>query len=301
MAKKAEMGIGTLIIFIALLLVAAVAAGVLIQTAGSLQERALTTGDQAKGQISTNVRVIEVSASNGQDGTLEEIEQIVKLSPGSNAIKLDQTLLTMNTYDRTATLTYRGPTGTFENNYTEGFYTLQVETLGTVTNAADVTLSEDYDGDGEADTVNLAGAGANVGRLNFTFSGGNSLIVTAFTCTGAAHPIDGTYAISGSDEIVSITAGGDCGANTTAGTSINVTPKTLGEGFFTVEYLQRGTNPVDGNLQTGDVLKIYYEAPRSVGEDEEVRINFIPKIGTPTLTQFITPEVLSTERVYLYP
>ena len=293
--KKAEMGIGTLIIFIALLLVAAVAAGVLIQTAGSLQERALTTGDQAKGQISTNVRVVEVSATSGTDGTLEEVEQIAKLSPGSNAIKLEQTLLTMNTYDRTASLTYRGTSGTYENDYTNGFYTLQVETLGNVTNTSNTTLSEDYDLDGVADTASLEGANK---ELTFWFSGGNSLS-TGIYVNGTA--LSGTTSISGSDEVESISASGTPidGAIDTA--VINVTPKRLGDGFFTVEYLQRGTNPVDGNLQTGDVIKIYYETPRPVTEDEEVRINFIPKIGTPTLTQFITPEVVSTERVYLYP
>ena len=63
--KKAEMGVGTLIIFIALLLVAAVAAGVLIQTAGSLQEKALSTGTQAKSQISTNAVTVEISATDG--------------------------------------------------------------------------------------------------------------------------------------------------------------------------------------------------------------------------------------------
>ena len=67
--KKAEMGVGTLIIFIALLLVAAVAAGVLIQTAGSLQQKALSTGTQATGQIATNAQVIDVSAVDGT-GTL---------------------------------------------------------------------------------------------------------------------------------------------------------------------------------------------------------------------------------------
>ena len=38
-----------------------------------------------------------------------------------------------------------------------------------------------------------------------------------------------------------------------------------------------------------------------VVEDTEIRLNFIPKIGTATLTQFVTPDVIATERVYLYP
>ncbi len=59
--KKGEMGVGTLIIFIAILLVAAVAAGVLLQTAGSLQEKSLSTGQQARSQISTHVDTVEVS------------------------------------------------------------------------------------------------------------------------------------------------------------------------------------------------------------------------------------------------
>lgn len=297
MARKAEMGIGTLIIFIALLLVAAVAAGVLIQTAGSLQERALTTGDQAKGQISTNVRVVEVSATDGQDGSLDNFEQIAKLSPGSNAIKLEQTLLTANTYDRTASLTYRGTSGTYEKDMANGYYTLRTETLPAIA-GSNVSLAEDYDLDGSADSAAIVS-----NQLVFSFSGGNSYTVplTDINCTGN-NSIAGTFAISGSDEIESISATGNCTSGAIGSAAeINVTPKKLGQGFFTVEYLQRGTNPVDGNLQTGDVIKIYYEAPREVTEDEEVRINFIPKIGTPTLTQFITPEVISTQRVYLYP
>ena len=72
--KKAEMGVGTLIVFIAMLLVAAIAAGVLIQTAGSLQEKSLSTGQQARAQISTNARVIEVSASDGRNGNVTDFQ-----------------------------------------------------------------------------------------------------------------------------------------------------------------------------------------------------------------------------------
>ena len=50
-SKKAAEGIGTLIIFIALILVAAVAAGVLIQTASSLQSKSLDVGRQSQEKI----------------------------------------------------------------------------------------------------------------------------------------------------------------------------------------------------------------------------------------------------------
>jgi flagellin-like protein len=193
-AKKAEMGVGTLIIFIAMLLVAAVAAGVLLQTAGSLQQKALSTGQQSKAEISTNARVIEVSAVDASsDSSVENFSMQMKLSPGSDPIKLGEITLTFNTDNMTTTLSY-------------------------------------------SNTTNLS---------NFSTSG-------------------------------------------TAGT-------------FVVEYLINGSNHIDGNLQRGDVVRLYWAAPFSIGEDEHLRINFIPKIGAATLVEFNTPDVMSTQRVYLYP
>ena len=191
MNKRGEMGVGTLIIFIALLLVAAVAAGVLIQTAGSLQQRALATGTQATGQISTNAQVIEVSAV---DGTIimENFSVIMKLAPGSNAIELDSVTLSFGTSNTTTTYIYSG---------------------------------------------------------------------------------NASYIVTGASE----------------------------NGTFGISYLQTGTNAQEGVLVRGDVIRLEVRAPRAITSGEDVRLNFIPKTGTATLTTFTVPDVISTQRVYLYP
>jgi archaellin len=217
----------------------------------------------------------------------------MKLSPGSNAIKLDQTLMTMNVYDRTATLLYRGTSGTYENDASAGFYTLSSEVLPTYNGTA-TALTEDYDMDGTLDQVVVGSSNETI----FILSSGVNETVQTFVCDGTDQA--GNYTTDGTF-INNVEVTGNCTAASGANAIVEATPQQLGEGFFTVEYLQRGTNPVPGNLQTGDVIRVYYEAPREIGEDEEVRLNFIPKIGTPTLTQFLTPEVISIERVYLYP
>jgi archaellin len=175
----------------------------LIQTISSLQQKSITTGEQATTQISTNAQTVEVSATNGQDGNLTDFQQLLKLSPGSDPIKLSQVIFTFNTKDRTSTLKYRNTTG---------------------------------------------------------------------ECRPGTATDNGYF-----------------------------TNETTGDGFFVAVYEQTGTNWVDGNLQRGDLIKLCYEAPWGIIEDEEVRLNFIPKIGTATLTLFISPDVISTERVYLYP
>ncbi len=58
--EEGEFGIGTLIIFIAIIIVAAVAASVLIETAYVLQQQAKNTGDIARQDVATGFKVITV-------------------------------------------------------------------------------------------------------------------------------------------------------------------------------------------------------------------------------------------------
>lgn len=120
---KGAQGIGTLIIFIALILVAAVAAGVLIQTASSLQSKSLDVGRQSQEKITTDIEVVQVYATNtsdgfinGSDSTSDSVTMIVRLGSGSSPINLNDLIVKMDTQSGSQTLQYT--TGAAdENNY----------------------------------------------------------------------------------------------------------------------------------------------------------------------------------------
>lgn len=199
MSKKAEMGIGTLIIFIAMILVSAIAAGVLIRTATSLQSKALLTGERSKDQVSTAAITILVYATNGSNHSVRYFEQRIKLVPGSEPIKLGQASIEFDTKDKAASLRYRS--GTCKRNITSGFYT-----------------------------------------------------------------------------------------NASAGT-----------GYYTAEYLNTGVDSEEGYIQRSDLVKLCYESPRDIAEDEEIVITFIPQIGNALEVSTATPNVMATDKVIVFP
>ena len=91
-ADRGQVGIGTLIIFIALVLVAAVAAGVLINTADDLQTRASDTGADAQAQVSNQIDVVSATGAvnNSANGdSIDNVTLVVKKSPGSDPIDLN--------------------------------------------------------------------------------------------------------------------------------------------------------------------------------------------------------------------
>ena len=108
--KKGAEGIGTLIIFIAMILVAAVAAGVLIQTASSLQSKSLDVGRQTQERLTTDIEVIQVFASNTEDGSIDtgidNITFVVRLGSGSTAIKMDDLLIRFDAPEGSQSLIY---------------------------------------------------------------------------------------------------------------------------------------------------------------------------------------------------
>ncbi len=130
--RRADIGIGTMIIFIAMVLTAAVAASVLISTANQVREQALATGDEAINNVATGFVVQDVVGTI-TTGQITQVDVYFRLASGSPNVNIGNVMISYTdaagaTYEAyTATLTKGEPaTGSF------GFEkTLDVENLGT--------------------------------------------------------------------------------------------------------------------------------------------------------------------------
>ncbi len=86
---RGQVGIGTLIVFIAMVLVAAIAAGVLINTAGMLQTQAEATGEESTQQVSDRIQIQSVTGNVTENGGVDKFNITVTKAPGAGAIQLE--------------------------------------------------------------------------------------------------------------------------------------------------------------------------------------------------------------------
>ena len=92
---NADIGIGALIIFIAMILVAGITASVMIQTMSSLQERAVQTSQDTLKDISSGVKVSHISGYV-QNASITQLAIFVSTIAASDSIDLTYGMLTLS-------------------------------------------------------------------------------------------------------------------------------------------------------------------------------------------------------------
>jgi flagellin FlaB len=141
-ANEGAIGIGSMIIFIAMLLVAGVAASVLIQTANNLQNQALETGKETIQQVSNGIKVTHISGKTNGDN-ITEMAIFIRTIAASDGIDLDYAHIDIFDDDKKVIIKFDD--SYFNDSVADGglFNTMDLSGLGTT--SFGIIVIRDYD------------------------------------------------------------------------------------------------------------------------------------------------------------
>ena len=326
--RRAQVGIGTLIIFIAMVLVAAVAAAVLIQTSGVLQQKAQTTGKEATKEVSSNIDIDSIegwrgglnSSTSKVDSFSDEIYRLdmrCSLKVGSEPVDLNQVVITITDGTMTNDLRYiegtlvttTAETGTGNGTYTSSAsgagltnttYRLLVDGDTSTANhesvaaghTAAMNIFKKAYPDAHVDTdYNGTGLGSN-----YTLEASNG---TAVIWSEAASSTTGT-----SGDVIAVDAGVFSRNVTGSSSSYHYISSTLQDEYFAradkfyvvVEIRDEDKSYTSGNpvMNTGDLVKIILlTGPKNIitGEGDDWLDSGSGKDGSDSKFQYNNPLV----------
>ncbi len=314
--RKAFVGIGTLIVFIATILTAAIAAGVIIQTSGVLQERSYAVAGQARQRLLTGLEVTEVygnsdiSANSDATGSIDQLEIGVRLRPGASEVNL-----------RTMALSYSSNevalSATLQHSSVSAFNMSFADY--NITNTSWTALPDDMNKDQITDYVKV-GEGATADYLLFNISG-----------IGIANASLGTYIRNASTTPVNLSLDqvpvmigqeiyGYVTGNVTVNTSNEISP-TSADSFYVTQFPRENicnfnnlipdrffcyvvkignSNPI---LEAGESMVLYYKlnSTNMIPEDTQFQLSFVPKDGAITYLDGQTPAVVRKSKILIWP
>ena len=99
-------GIGAMIVFIAMVLVAGIAASVLIQTSSRLETQAMATGQETTNEVATGVAIADIEGYAATGSDISRLAIQVRPRAGSEDIDISQAFVEISDSSKKLVLTY---------------------------------------------------------------------------------------------------------------------------------------------------------------------------------------------------
>lgn len=299
--RKAIMGIGTLIIFIATILVAAVAAGVIISTSGVLQQRALLVADQSEQRLINGVQITHVFMSADlENKTANNIEILARPEPASGPINFKTTSASVFTERASYSATLSHP------DMIEREFNPDSDITGTYISFGDL------DGDGVQEEILLNSA---ENQLEVNVSSDEVLAIGRLpfnnTVTGQNVSVEDIY-LEGPDGMIYgyvhvdgiISTSGELDAGT-----VSITDEIRGECTFeklrpeSRYCLVTMVGSDDTYLEYGETAFMYFKfrPENALGENAEFEVKIFPQDGRSTFVLDRVPSVIYKSRIGVFP
>ena len=124
--ETGSIGIGAMIVFIAMVLVAGIAASVLIQTSTTLESQAMLTGEATTVEVSAGIHIVNIEGHN-TSGEIDLLAIMIRPRAGSDDIDLSETVIEISDSTKKNILVYDGSTCTQPGSisgdlFTAGWY-----------------------------------------------------------------------------------------------------------------------------------------------------------------------------------
>jgi archaellin len=310
-SKKAIMAIGTLIIFIAMILISAIVAGFLIGTTGILQQRASFVSKETESRLTAGVEVLSLySNANVSSERINDYEILTRLSSGSYPMNIRYISLVFNTKDNSYPMSV-------QDDFYATYSTIEVPSLSINSSSFNIL---DLDQDGLEESIYLRRYNAtndtvdyisNTTYIIFNFSQGGYMRMNIGNLSNVSinhstslkyidYPIDADGKIYG---FVQMNA--KVYANYTAPTfRITEYPKKCTfDSIISFErfcyQVQLGNN--NSVVEKGELFKLRFKIPENLTTDEPFELQVVPKTGAIQRIKGTTPSVIVLKQVVLYP
>ena len=317
-SKKGAIGIGTLIVFIAMVLVAAVAASVLINTSGFLQQKASATGRASTEQVASGLYCSGVTGHvfrfNGKYYDLDRMVMYVTPNAGSAPIDLKEAKLFLTYNGKSVVLKY--------NNTIEA--TSGTEDIFELENKGQVNISNDSYPEttieainGSTDVIKIT---TNNHKLMALLKLFDDKTVSVESNNSAVKGGTGTLRVvfyDGSTMIVNITdSSGNLVDNATTTTTLGSSDwlyiesnNAIWGGADDKQFLVVPLQDNDGSvtesavINKGDIIAILINVEAAFGNDiperAEITGKLQPEFGAPAIIDVATPPAYTSEVIEL--